>query len=83
LFHYVSAGSRLLPHSRHLTLANRLRRLEEEAHDPWPTFYRANTPGKIKRICGKADLVDVKPHIIEPKSSCKCAHAALFCPMMM
>jgi len=34
LFHYVSFGAWILPHWAHLLLANRLRSLQEDAHDP-------------------------------------------------
>ena len=49
LFHYVAGTSSILPHSAHVRLANRLRSLSEDAHDPWQTFYRANTRRAIRR----------------------------------
>ena len=43
LFHYVSMGAYMMPHSMHLKLANRLRTLADDAHDPYPTWFRSNT----------------------------------------
>lgn len=82
LFHYVMLGSRLLPHSVHLRLANRLRGLSAGAHDPWPTFYRANRRGKLKQLIEDAGLIDAKIKMIEPEPSYGRAHSTLFYPMM-
>ena len=43
LWHYIPLAASLTSHSVHLKLANRLRGLDDSAHDPWPTVYRANT----------------------------------------
>ena len=51
LFHYVSMGARIMPHSLHLLLANRLRSLDEGAHDPYHTWFRSNTRGKLRGLC--------------------------------
>ncbi len=40
----------------HLRIANRLRALKDDAHDPWPTVYRANTHGQLKRLALKASF---------------------------
>jgi SAM-dependent methyltransferase len=83
LFHYVTIGSRLLPHSFHLRLANRLRKLGDDAHDPYPTFYRANTGGRMAKLIRGAGLIPTKIQFLEPEPSYGAAHAALFYPMMM
>jgi SAM-dependent methyltransferase len=82
LFHYVMLGSRLLPHSAHLLLANRLRKMGPEAHPPWPTYYRANRPGRLKQLIERAGLSAARLTMIEPEPAYGRAHAALFYPMM-
>jgi SAM-dependent methyltransferase len=82
LFHYVMLGSHLLPHSVHLLLANRLRRMAPEAHAPWQTYYRANRPGRLKRLTERAGLSPASLTMIEPEPAYGGAHAALFYPMM-
>jgi SAM-dependent methyltransferase len=82
LFHYVSLGSRLMPHSMHLKLANKLRSLSDNAHDPYPTWYRSNTRSKIKKLCAAAGLEMPSITMIEPEPSYGRAHALLFYPMM-
>jgi SAM-dependent methyltransferase len=82
LFHYVMLGSRLMPHSMHLILANRLRKTGPEAHAPWPTYYRANRPRRLKRLSLDAGLAPEGMAMIEPEPAYGRAHAALFYPMM-
>jgi SAM-dependent methyltransferase len=48
-FHYVSLVAALTPHSFHHLVANRLRALDEDAHDPYPTLYRLNSRSSVKR----------------------------------
>jgi SAM-dependent methyltransferase len=82
LFHYVMLGSRVMPHSMHLMLANRLRKMSPETHQPWPTYYRANRPGRLKRLAEDAGLGAADLTMIEPEPAYGRAHAALFYPMM-
>ena len=54
-FHYVSLVSAWTPHSFHRLVANRLRALDGDAHDPYPTFYRLNTRSSVQKraeACG-------------------------------
>lgn len=83
LFHYVTLGSRLTPHSLHLVLANRLRGLTADAHDPYSTFYRANTARRLKSLNQKADLETNLLELMEPEPSYGRIHATLFYPMMI
>ena len=83
LFHYVSMGACLMPHSMHLLLANRLRALDPDAHDPYPTWFRSNTPGKLRKLCRAAELEPPSISMIEPEPSYGRAHALLFYPMMV
>jgi SAM-dependent methyltransferase len=83
LFHYVSMGAHLMPHSLHLLFANRLRSLDKDAHDPYPTWFRANTQGKLRNLCHAAGLEPPSITMIEPEPSYGKAHALLFYPMMV
>ncbi len=52
--HYVALISRLTSHRFHLRVANRARGLPSETHDPWPTFYRMNSAGRLARESQRA-----------------------------
>ncbi|TAK68336.1 MAG: class I SAM-dependent methyltransferase [Dehalococcoidia bacterium] len=52
-WHYVTVSSALLPHRFHLTY-NRWRGVD--AHDIFPTVYRANTAGRLRRLSERAGL---------------------------
>jgi SAM-dependent methyltransferase len=82
LFHYVYMSARLMPHSMHLLLANRLRALGQDAHDPYPTWFRSNTPGRLAKLCRAAGLEPPSISLIEPEPAYGRAHALLFYPMM-
>ena len=82
-WHYVAIASRLLPYSAHLKLANRLRGLAEDAHDPYPTHYRANSRRAIRRFAGAAGLEPVRIDVREHEPTYGLCHPALFCPMML
>ena len=83
LFHYVTLGSRLIPHSLHLLLANRLRGMAADAHDPYLTFYRANTTKRLKSLIQRAGLETRLLQLMEPEPSYGRIHATLFYPMMI
>lgn len=80
-WHYVTIASRLLPHSVHLHLANRLRRLKD-AHDPYPTVYHANSRRAILRHAQNAALRVSALEMVEPEPSYGAANPVLFFPMM-
>lgn len=46
--HYVSVVSHLTPHWFHKLVANRLRNLPGEAHDPYPTQYKLNSRSQVR-----------------------------------
>jgi SAM-dependent methyltransferase len=52
-WHYVTIGSALLPHSVHLKF-NQWRGVD--AHDIFPTLYRANTAPRLRALCERAGL---------------------------
>jgi SAM-dependent methyltransferase len=82
LWHYVSIGSRILPHVMHLRLANRLRGLHADTHDPYPTFYRCNRRNRIRALCESAGLEVVRLDAVEKEPSYGRLHRLLFYPMM-
>ncbi len=69
LFHYVAATSRLTPQWFHVLVANRLRDLPVDAHDPWPTHYAANTPAAIRRFAGEAGFKVHQLDVVEKEPS--------------
>jgi len=81
-WHYVWVAARLLPHKIHLLLANRLRSLPPGAHDPYPTFYRANTFQAVRKLSTAAGLTPVEISLIEKEPSYGANSAALFFTMM-
>jgi SAM-dependent methyltransferase len=82
LLHYVALASRLLPHIGHLLVANRLRSLPAEAHDPWPTFYRANRPAVIRRLASRAGLEPIELRMVEKEPTYARASPWLYFPLM-
>ena len=53
-FHYVSIVSHLTPHWFHQLVANRLRNLPTESHDPYPTQYKMNTRTTLMQYASDA-----------------------------
>lgn len=82
LRHYVAFGSRILPHVLHRKLANRLRRLPADAHEPWPTFYRSNTRRRIRSLARAARLEVVELHMVEKEPYYARSSPLLFYPLM-
>jgi SAM-dependent methyltransferase len=64
-FHYVALASSLTPHWVHVRMSNRLRNLGPEAHDPYPTRYRMNTPSAVRRLCRSAGMAVVRLDMVE------------------
>jgi SAM-dependent methyltransferase len=83
LIHYVAAASRLLPHSVHVAIANRMRALPEESHEPWQTTYRANRRSVLRRLAASAGLVLENCVTVECEPSYAKGSALLFVPMML
>jgi SAM-dependent methyltransferase len=68
-FHYVGFVASITPHSFHKSIANRLRALPSEAHDPYPTHYRMNTGAAIERAAASAGLLLEKICYVEKEPS--------------
>jgi SAM-dependent methyltransferase len=80
-WHYFVVASRLLPFKVHLGIANKLRGLSEDEHDPYPTYYRANTSARIRRLSRESGLVPLALFAIETEPSYGRFHPILFYPM--
>lgn len=63
-YHYMPTISRMTPHRFH-QFYNRLRGRAEV--DTFPTRYRANTPGDVKRLAGSAGMSPVEITTIESR----------------
>jgi SAM-dependent methyltransferase len=68
-WHPISLISAATPHWFHRLVANRLRGLADEAHDPYPTLYRMNTRASIARAAAAAGLAIRELRMIEPDPS--------------
>jgi SAM-dependent methyltransferase len=82
-WHYFTLGSRLLPHKVHVLIANRLRGVPTGGHDPYPTYYRANTTARVRRLCRQSGLTPLALTAIEKEPSYGRIHPALFYPMFV
>jgi SAM-dependent methyltransferase len=78
LFHYVTAASALTPHWVHKAIANRVRGLSAEAHEPWRTHYRMNTRFRLQRLAAAAGYTVAEIRTIECEPSYLMFHPAAF-----
>lgn len=81
--HYVSLVARWSPHWVHERLANRLRALDDDAHEPYPTFYRMNSRHALKRVLERAGLGCRELRSIEKEPVYGLAHPLLFLGFML
>ncbi len=81
-WHYVSLVSHLTPHSFHRLVANRLRNLPAESHDPYPTHYRLNTRSAVERAAKQAGLTVDRLDLIEKEPMYGLGSRLLFFPFM-
>jgi SAM-dependent methyltransferase len=82
LFHYVALISAITPHRIHLRMANRLRNLPAESHEPYPTCYRLNSRGAIRREARRARLEVESLRLIEKEPSYGMSSRLLFLTFM-
>ena len=68
-WHYVSIAARLLPHWVHRHVANRVRGLSADAHEPYPTYHRMNTRRTLRRLCVEAGFRDLEVVMFEGEPS--------------
>jgi SAM-dependent methyltransferase len=83
LFHYVALAASILPHRAHVLISKPLRGMTDEDHDPWVTYYRANTTRAIARYAGVSGLAVRELRMVEKEPSYARGSAALFVPMML
>lgn len=81
-WHYVSLVSHLTPHSFHRLVANRLRNLPEESHDPYPTHYRLNTRSAVKMAAKQSGLTVDRLDLLEKEPMYGLGSRLLFFPFM-
>jgi SAM-dependent methyltransferase len=65
LRHYVTVISAHTPQWVHRLVANRVRALPKDWHDPWPTRYRMNTPRAATRALLVAGFDSVELRMVE------------------
>jgi SAM-dependent methyltransferase len=80
--HFVYLIASLTPHAFHLAVANRLRNLPAEVHDPYPTVYAMNSSSKIRDLADSAGFSVELLRPIEKNPSYGMASRALFIPFM-
>ncbi len=80
--HYVSLVSRLSPQWFHNLIANRLRNLNEESHDPYPTFYRMNSTDSLRKLFNTAGFEEIKMCSIEKEPCYGMSSRVLFLTFM-
>lgn len=68
-YHYVSLISNITPNWFHTLVANKIRELPENAHEPYKTYYRANSIKAIKSLVEKTGFKDLELKLIETEPS--------------
>lgn len=81
-WHYVSLVSSLTPHWFHELVANRMRNVGDDAHDPYPTVYAMNTKRDVERHAARAGLVVEELRMVEKEPSYGMSSRALFLAFM-
>ncbi len=77
-FHYVTLISGLTPHWFHTKVANPVRGLGADAHEPWPAFYRMNTASRLRKLAAGAGFDQAELRMVECEPSYLQFHAILF-----
>lgn len=78
IFHYVSLVTVGTPHSFHELIANRIRGLPKDAHEPYPTFHRMNSRLRLNRLALEAGFKEIELRMIECNPSYLEFHAVPF-----
>jgi len=77
-WHYVSLISSLTPHWFHELVANRLRNLRDDDHDPYPTVYGMNTRQDVERLAAQSGMVVEQLTLVEKEPSYGMSSRLLF-----
>lgn len=64
--HYVTMVAAHTPHWFHKLVANRVRDLASDYHEPYPTYYRMNSPAVVRRNLHAAGFEQIGIELIEP-----------------
>jgi ubiquinone/menaquinone biosynthesis C-methylase UbiE len=67
--HYVTLISRFTPHHFHLLIANKVRGLSIEDHDPYKTFYKMNSKKVLNNLAEKTGFKDYELLLVEAEPS--------------
>jgi SAM-dependent methyltransferase len=81
-YHYVAAVSAFTPHWIHKLMANPLRALSRDAHDPYPTFYRMNSRHGLRRLANQCSFAVEELRMVEKEPSYGMASRLLFLPFL-
>ncbi len=73
----------ITPHWFHLQVANRLRKLDDEASDPFPTYYRMNSRRAVRSQAAAAGLEVAALEMLESEPSYGRSSRLLFYPFMI
>ena len=76
--HYVSIIGRVTPHRFHELVANRVRGLSNEAHTPYPTYYRLNSRKDIMKHSKSAGFRKIDLRLFEAEPSYLMFHTIPF-----
>jgi hypothetical protein len=68
-WHYVAMTARLTPHWVHRLVANRLRGLPPDTHEPYPTFYAMNSRPALESAACEAEFAIRELRLIEKEPS--------------
>ncbi len=82
-FHYTAIVSAITPHWFHRLVANRLRNLPPETHDPYPTCYRMNSRSTIKRYANDVGFDVDECRLVEAEPLYGMISRTLFFPFMV
>src|SRR5262249_52920731 len=69
IYHYVTLISLMTPHWLHMLIANRVRRLSPDAHEPWPTWYRLNSRSRIRKLAHASGFTTMELRMVETEPS--------------
>jgi SAM-dependent methyltransferase len=64
--HYVTTVAAHTPHWFHRLVANRVRDLTKDDHEPWPTYYKMNSPSTVRRHMQAAGFDEIEVELVEP-----------------
>jgi SAM-dependent methyltransferase len=78
IYHYTSVVARLTPHWFHVAVANRLRGLRSDHHEPYPTYHRLNSRRTIISYSAEVGFQVEKLMMVEKEPSYGMASRLLF-----